>query len=75
MSISTVTSSELAAALGATIYEVESAAVHGYLSGFHQQFMGRDLGWTFEVGKEWRKEFQDGLARYRAAVKIGLIAG
>ncbi len=75
MNNSTVTSSELAAALGSTIYEVENAAVHGYIKGRNEQFMGRSLGWIFEVGKAWRTEFQDGLNRYRNAVSIGFIQG
>ena len=75
MNNSLVTSSELALALGATIYEDENAAVHGYLKGRNEQFMGHSLGWTFEVGKAWRTEFQDGLNRYRVAVNNGIIAG
>lgn len=75
MSHSLVTSSELACALGTTVYEIENAAVHGYLKGFNRQFMGCSLGWSFEVGKGWRTEFQDGLNRYRNAVNIGLIVG
>ena len=70
-----VSSAELALNLGASAYEVESAATHGFIHGQREKFLAFDFGWTFLLGRDWRGKFTDGLQRYRAAVNRGFIAG